>query len=160
MHASPSHRGFTLLETLIATGLLVTALAGLAQLFALSLRLTRDAGHFGAALVAAEDKLESLRALRFGYDEAGTPVTDPRLAPAAPSALSIDTDPWVDWVDAGGVAVAAAEAAFVRRWRITALGPGEPDAIAIEVCVFPSPALDRGPEHADACLSTARVRQP
>lgn len=160
MHASPSHRGFTLLETLIATGLLVTALAGLAQLFALSLRLTRDSGQFGAALVAAEDKLESLRALRFGYDEAGTPVTDPRLAPAATSALSMDTDPWVDWVDAGGVPVAAPEAAFVRRWRITALGSDEPDAIAIEVCVFPASAPTRGPTQADACLSTARVRQP
>jgi hypothetical protein len=58
------------------------------------------------------------------------------------------------------VPVAAPEAAFVRRWRITSLGPGEPDAIAIEVCVFPAPAPNGGPAHAAACLSTARVRQP
>ncbi len=68
-------RGFTLVETLIATGLLVTAIAGLAQLFALSVRFTRDSGQFGVALAVAQDKLEALRALRFGYDEGGQSVT-------------------------------------------------------------------------------------
>jgi len=158
--SSPSTRGFTLVETLIATGLLVTALAGLAQLFAVSLRFTRDSGQSGAALAAAEDQLEALRALRFGYDEAGAPLTDPRLAPAAVSALSLDTVPWVDWVDERGASAAVPEqAAFVRRWRITPLDGGAPDAIAIEVCVFWTPALARGPVQADACLATVRVRQ-
>jgi prepilin-type N-terminal cleavage/methylation domain-containing protein len=35
MHSLSSARGFTLFETLVATGILVTALAGVAQLFVL-----------------------------------------------------------------------------------------------------------------------------
>ena len=68
MSSLASARGFTLFETLVATGILVTALAGVAQLFVLGTHLTRGAGASGIALVAAQDKLESLRGLAFAYD--------------------------------------------------------------------------------------------
>ena len=151
--------GFTLVETLIATGILVTAIAGLAQLFALSLRFTRDSAQTGAALVAAQDKLESLRALRFGYDENGAALTDPRLQPSPPTSLSENVAEYVDWLDDAGNVVTEAGATYARRWRITEMAV-DPATIAIDVCVFRMPALDRGPAHADACLVTARVRQP
>jgi type II secretory pathway pseudopilin PulG len=151
--------GFTLVETLIATGVLVTAIAGLAQLFALSLRFTRDSAQSGAALVAAQDKLESLRALRFGYDDNGVALTDPRLQPSPSTSLSESVAPYVDWLDDAGQLVPEAGASFARRWRVTEMAV-DPAAIAIDVCVFRMPAINREPIHADACLVTARVRQP
>lgn len=161
MTHTESTRGFTLLETLIATGLIVTAVAGLAQLFALSVRFTRDAGQFGVALVAAQDKLESLRSLAFGYDEGGGTMTAPSLHISPANALAADTEHHVDWLDDRGiVAGEAGGAAYVRRWRVTGIAADEPEAIAIDVCVYRVPGLNTQPAHADACLATIRVRQP
>ena len=153
-------RGFSLLETLIATGLIVTAVAGLTQLFALSVRFTRDAGQFGVALVAAQDKLESLRSLPFSYDEDGAPLTHAALRASPAGALAGDVDGHVDWLDEGGrVLGEPGGAAFVRRWRVSDVAVDEPGAIGIDVCVYRLPGVNAGPEHADACLATIRVRQ-
>lgn len=157
----PCSRGFTLVETLIATGLLVTAMAGLAQLLALSVRFTRDSGQSGVALAGAQDKLEALRALRFAYDERGETVTDPRLNDSSAGSLSEDIAGYVDWLDAAGAArpdVHGAE--YLRRWRIATVAADEPEAIAIDVCVFAMRRANRDPIHAEACLATVRVRQP
>jgi type II secretory pathway pseudopilin PulG len=160
MSHQSSARGFTLVETLVATGVLVTAVAGLAQLFALSVRFTRDSAQHGAALVAAQDKLESLRALRFTYDDSGATVTDPRLQPSPPTSLSENVDGFVDWLDEAGNLAIESGASYARRWRITEIAADNPAAIAIDVCVFSMPVGDRDPVHADSCLATARVRQP
>jgi hypothetical protein len=111
------------------------------------------------ALVAAQDKLESLRGTAFTYDPAGIEVTASVLEPSPPSSLSEDIDPYVDWLDPEGVPQDSPEGAvMIRRWRVTSLGITTPDAVAIEVCVFPSTGgVARG---ADACLSTIRTRQP
>jgi type II secretory pathway pseudopilin PulG len=156
-----SKRGFTLLETLIATGLIVTAVAGLAQLFALSARFTRDAGQFGVALVAAQDKLESLRSARYDYDIDGAPVTDPALHVSPAGALIGDVANYADWLDERGTVLETGDgAAYARRWRITEIAVDEPAAVAIDVCVFRLPANNAQPANADACLATIRVRQP
>ena len=158
LHAS--ERGFTLLETLVATSILVTTLAGVAQLFILGTHLTRQAGASGRALVAAQDKLESLRGQAFTYDPGGFPVTAPALQPSPPTTLGQDTEPYVDWLGVDGEATETAEGGMmVRRWRISSLGATTPDAIAIEVCVFRLPGSS-DPRGADACLSTIRTRQP
>jgi type II secretory pathway pseudopilin PulG len=153
-------RGFTLVETLIATSVVVTVVAGLAQLFALSVRFTRESGQFGAALVAAQDKLESLGALRFTYDDTGQPITDPRLAASPANTLNESVGPYVDWLDQGGNVVPEAGASYVRRWRITNVAVDDPAAVAIDVCVFAAPGATRQPADADACVATIRVRQP
>lgn len=145
MQSAASVRGFTLLETLIATGIVVTAVAGLAQLVAFSAGLTRASAESAVALAAAQQKLEALRALEYGFDEAGIATSDPRLAPAQ----------YVDWLDASGVEVEEADAAFVRRWQITTIEATEPSLIGIEVCVLEARA--RIP---DCCLATLRTRQP
>ncbi len=158
MHSLSSARGFTLVETLVATGILVTALAGVAQLFVLGSHLTRQAGASGIALIAAQDKLESLRGQVFTYDPAGAEATDSALEPSSSSSLAEDIDPYVDWLDHGGQPSDPDDAVLIRRWRITSLGMTTPDAIAIEVCVFPF--TSRNARGADACLSTIRTRQP
>lgn len=161
MAQSSSPRGFTLIEVLIATGLLITALAGLAQLFTASVRFTRDSARAGGALMAAQAKIEALRALPFGYDEAGQPLTDPGLEPSPADALEHDAEPFADWLDRDGVVLSdTAGAAFTRRWRVTWITEDEPAALAIDVCVFHGDAGERGARLAEACLSTARVRQP
>lgn len=160
MASTASARGFTLLETIVATGILVTALAGVAQLFILSTHLTRRASASGIALVAAQDKLESLRALRFAYDNAGASITDPALQPSPPNSLNKDVEPNVEWLDASGQGATADAAAFVRRWRISTVGASSPDTIAIEVCVFKAPADGADHRSAEACLSSIRTRQP
>jgi type II secretory pathway pseudopilin PulG len=155
-----STRGFTLVETLIATGILITAIAGLTQLFALSVRFTRDSSQFGAALVAAQDKLETLRSLRFGYDEDGRPVTDPRLHASRQTSLDENIDSHFEWLNDDGSVGAERGSSYVRRWRIAEIAASEPAAIAIDVCVYAAPAANSGPNHADACLGSVRVRQP
>ena len=156
MSSLSSARGFTLFETLVATSILVTALAGVAQLFVLGSHLTRQAGASGAALLAAQDRLELLSGQAFTYDPAGLTVTDPALVPSPDSTLAEDLKPYFDWLDADGRPSGnAGDAVLSRRWRVTSMGATTPDAIAIEVCVFRS-----GARGADACLSTIRTRQP
>ena len=161
MSSTASARGFTLFETVVSTGILVTALAGIAQLFVLSTHLTRRANASGMALVAAQDKLESLRGLAFAYGSAGESITAPALQPSPPSSLDEDVEANVDWLDTTGQASdTAGGAAFVRRWQVATVNALQPDAIAIEVCVFKAPVGDADSRAADACLSTVRTRQP
>ena len=160
MASTASARGFTLFETLVATSILVTALAGIAQVLVLSSHLTRGAGASGSALVMAQQKLEALRGLAFTYDHAGASVTAPALEPSPLSTLDENIDGSVDWVDADAQAGDNPEgAAFARRWRVSSLG-GSADAIAIEVCVFKPPALTVSHRSAEVCLSAIRTRQP
>jgi type II secretory pathway pseudopilin PulG len=158
-----SASGFTLLETLIATSVLVTVLAGVAQLFVLSVRFAGSSGRRGLALTAAQAKIEDLRSRRLGYDAAGDPVTDPVLTPSPPGALSSDADGYSDALDANGEVISADEeraGTFARRWAITRVDDLVPEALVIEVCVFREPAGDAPLAAAEACLSTIRVRQP
>lgn len=162
-HGSGS-AGFTLLETVVATGVLVTALAGLAQLFALSARSARAAGNQDAALAAAQNQIEVLRSLAFGYGPLGESVTDAGLTPSGSGTLTADTAGYVDYLDTEGqvvdVDLDGHAAVWTRRWRVTAIDLLAPEALAIEVCVFRSPADGRSLLTADACLATVRTRQP
>jgi type II secretory pathway pseudopilin PulG len=153
-------RGFTLVETLVATVVLITAIAGLAQLFVLTARFMRDSTRSRVALVAAQDKLEMLNAMRFGYDDDGAPVGDARLAPSPPGSLDQNVDEFFEWLTGDGTIASGRGASYVRRWRITAVDLNEPPALAIDVCVYATSVFDRGPDHADACLGSVRVRQP
>lgn len=160
MCSRSSTRGFTLIETLVATSILVTALAGLAQLIVLSSQVARHAGTGGAALVAAQDKLEELRGRTFAYDSAGATLTEPALRPSPSNALESDVGSYVDWIDPSGTAhLDPDSSALVRRWRITPLDAESPDAVTIEVCVFMI-GDDAGVHRAVACLATIRSRQP
>lgn len=153
-------RGFTLVETVIATAFLITAIAGLAQLLTLSARFVRDSNRSGAALVAAQDKLEMLTALRFGYDADGRPGTDARLHPSRPTSLHENVDSYFEWLTLEGSIGAQRDASFLRRWRISEIASNEPAAIAIEVCVYTTRSLGVRPDDAAACVGTVRVRQP
>ena len=159
-HKSPE--GFTLLETVIAIGILVTALAGIAQLFGLTARTTRESGSRGVALVAAQAKLETLRSLELAYGAHGERLTDPALEASPSQSLLEDTAHYFDVLDeTGGVVMDdEAEGSFTRRWAITPIDHREPHAVIIEVCVFRLPADGVKPAAAEICLATIRSRQP
>ena len=156
--------GFTLIETVVATAILVTALAGIAQLLVLSVRSTRDAGSQSAALIAAHDKLEALRALAFSYAADGSPVTASEFGVRDSGSLDDDTPGAADHVDADGAVLDEDHddqgAVFTRRWRITPLDAFVPEAIVIEVCVFHWPADGVAAAASEVCLATVRARQP
>ena len=88
--------GFSLIEVMVATGLLVTALVTLAQLFVISTRSNIGSHNTTYASVLAEQKLEELRALAWGYDTQGLPLsdttTDTTVSPETPSP-TISTSP-------------------------------------------------------------------
>ena len=149
MTSLTSSRGFTLVETLVATGVLITAFVGVAQLLVLSAQWSRASATSSAALTAAQAKLEELDGLAFTYDSSGTPLTDDALLPSEASTLDRDSESFFDEDDG-----------IVRRWRITPYDASLPDAVVVEVCAFRAPADNHAHDRADACVSTIRTRQP
>jgi prepilin-type N-terminal cleavage/methylation domain-containing protein len=116
--------GFTLVEVLVATGILVTVAAGTAQLVAISVRHDIATRQQLAMSAAAGAKLDEL---------AGTlaSLTPP---PAQAGALDRDVDGYTD------VAVASG-ASFRRRWTIAPLDTYSATAVVIVVRVVPLSAF-------------------
>lgn len=151
--------GFSLIEVLAATALLATAVVTLAQLFAVSTRSNLSARNTTYATVLAEQKMEELRALTWGFDTAGLPVTDittntavnpetpaggTGLAPSPAAALQENTSGYVDYVDRFGAKVGTggtsppSDALWTRRWSITPLPTNPNNTIVLQVLVTPA----------------------
>src|SRR5947207_2572897 len=109
--------GFSLLEVLVATAILATALVSLAQLFALSTRSNIGSRNTTYAAILAQQKLEELRSLSWGFDQVGLPMSDittdttvtpeqpvggTGLSPSPDSALQGNTTGYVDYIDSYG----------------------------------------------------------
>jgi prepilin-type N-terminal cleavage/methylation domain-containing protein len=116
---SRSH-GFTLIEVIIATGLLVTVALGSAQLFALAIDHTLSSRHQLLMRVAAERKI----------DELAVAAARGVVVLAPPGTLDLDVDGFVDRPADGG-------AVYVRRWRVTPVHGYDTEALAIVVRVLP-----------------------
>jgi type II secretory pathway pseudopilin PulG len=151
-----SDAGFSLAETMIAVGLMATALVTLAQLFGLSTRSNVGSRNTTYAAVLAEQKLEELRALTWGFDAAGLPLSDSTtntavspetptggrgLDPSPLSALQENTDGYVDYVDNYGNKVGTGgemppeAAVYTRRWSVTPLPTNPNNTLIIQVLV-------------------------
>ncbi len=101
--------GSTLMEVLIASGLMVTLMAGLMSLGSMALKTTENQGHLAARTAEyAQDKMEQLLAL--AYTDATSDTTSFPAATTGGTGLvvggSSDTSnpvtKYVDWLDQNG----------------------------------------------------------
>lgn len=129
-----SQAGVSLIETMIALGLLLIASAGIMTLATVAMSTTETQGHLAARTAEyGQDKMEQLLALV--YDDQ---CTDTTVFPAVivancvvgltpggglnPNAPVVG---YSDYVDAAGNPVAAAANwAYIRVWQITLVAPG------------------------------------
>lgn len=150
-----NERGFSLVEVLLATLLLATGVIGAAQMFLLATQanLTARRGTYTATL--AQEKMEQLRGLAWGFDPVGLPLSDfttnvavdpptdggVGLSASPANALSANVDGYVDYVDRygrtlGGGILPPANTAYVRRWSIEPLPSNPNNTLILQVLTF------------------------
>jgi prepilin-type N-terminal cleavage/methylation domain-containing protein len=154
-HRSRRDGGFSLLEVLIATSLMAVGLTALAQLFALSTRTNHSAKTTTYAAVLAQQKMEQLRGLTWGFDNLGLPITDTTtdvsvvpevanggtgLSPSPANSLGQNTTGYVDYLDKDGKSLGTGtsvpgNAVYIRRWSIEPLPTNPNNTIVIQVLV-------------------------
>jgi len=126
-------RGISLVEVLVATGVLVTGIAAVLQLFVVATRANVDAREITYATVLALQKMEALRAARF---------PDPGDA--------------TEYLNARGVRVTTGRAGglYERRWTVEPLPAQPADTVVINVRVWRRGLADRAVQ-----LTTLRTRR-
>jgi type II secretory pathway pseudopilin PulG len=133
-----SERGFSLLEAVIAAGMVAGAFAALAQVLAMSIANNVSTRSGSAAMVLAVQKLEQLRALPWdALSTGGTPGGD------------------IDYLDLAGSVLAEGGArppgtVYVRQWSVRPAA-GSAEGLALQVRVTGG--------HNDARLVTIRTRR-
>jgi prepilin-type N-terminal cleavage/methylation domain-containing protein len=151
--------GFTLIEVLVATTLVCTAVAGLSQLGLLAMAQSLSVQRQTAALWLAQSKLEELRARSWAFDSSGLALSDPALSLSPPGALTSDTPGFVDYFDRFGDVVPRPVSTYQRRWAITLVDPVDPDTLRLQSCVLSRAPASAGRSIADACVTTIRTRR-
>jgi len=155
--SSPDRQhGFSLIEVMVASLILTTGVLALAQLFTLSTTSNVSSRHTTYTTVLAEQKMEELRALTWGFDTAGLPVSDTGsdtasagdatsggtgLSPSPATSLQANTDGWVDYVDQfgrklGGGAEPPPGAVYARRWSVEPLPTNPNNTLILQVLAF------------------------
>ena len=156
MHCKSNEAGFSLAETLVATALLATAIVSSAQMFVLATRSNIAARRTSSTTTLAEEKMEQLRALAWGFDEIGLPINDytsntavdppeaeggTGLSQSPESALAANVDGYVDYLDKygnslGGGAEVPDDTVYIRRWSIEPLPTNPNNTLIFQVLVF------------------------
>ena len=183
-----SSRGFSLVEVLVSMGLLTAVSLGVAQLFALSTRANLIAKGQTSTTAMAEQKVEQLRGLTWGFDlqGQGLPLSDTTtnlavyppahngsgLNPSPVDALEQNTAGFVDFLDGNGTWVGTgttppSSAVYIRRWSIQPLPTNPNNTLVIQVLVTPialeatrvQTAFTRTRMVGDAMLVTVRTRK-
>jgi type II secretory pathway pseudopilin PulG len=122
--------GFSLVEVLVATGLVVVAVAALAQLFAIAIHANARARSTTSAVLLAQQKMEELVAAFSQQDVSGA-----SLGMSPVGALGRNTAGYCDYVDESGRSLGGGiepppGTAYLRRWSIDPL-PAFPDSTRI-----------------------------
>ena len=186
--SSFNNRGFSLIEVIISMALLTSVSLGVAQVFAMSTRMNFVAHGQTSATAMAEQKLEQLRGLTWGFDlqGQGLPLSDTTsnlavtpptssgfgLNPSPSDSLEQNTPGYVDFLDANGTwvgtgATAPGSAVYIRRWSITPLPTNPNNTLVLQVLVTPvsseatrvATAFTRTRMLADALLVTVKTRK-
>jgi len=166
-------QGFSLVEVLLATTLLSVAIVSLAQLFAVSTRANTNAKLTTFTTVLAQQKMEQLRSLTWGFDAQGLPLTDTStnitaaveaptggrgLTPSPAGALGENTDGYCDFLDRngqslGGGTTPPVNAIYVRRWSVEPLPTNPNNTLVLQVLV----ARNRSRNAADQAVGVDRL---
>lgn len=131
------------------------AVASLGQMFAIAVadNTSSRTGTFVAVL--AEQKMEQLRGLTWGFDNIGLPISDtssntalatqaatggPGLSPSPADALRQNIDGYVDYLDQfgriiGGGAAVPSNAVYIRRWSVEPLPTNPNNTLVLQVVV-------------------------
>jgi prepilin-type N-terminal cleavage/methylation domain-containing protein len=177
--------GFSLVETMVATAILATAIVSLAQLFVISVKTNNAAKNGSFAAVLAQQKMEQLRGLTWGFDTLGLPVSDVTtdtsvvpetptggtgLAPSPTNTLQASTLGYVDYLDQwgnslGGGTNIPANTSYIRRWMVEPIPTNPNNTIVLHVLV--TRRFDRGTANAgsvqrlpeEARLVTVKTRK-
>ena len=177
--------GFSIVEVLVATGLLASALVALAQLFAIATTTNANARSSTVTMILAEQKIEQLRGLQYTFDRVGLPVQDTEtdlavypplatggkgLSPHTDNTLQVNTDGYVDYLDhygrtLGGGTVIPENTAFIRRWSVEPLPTNPNNVVILQVLVTrqrdrgvgDAGSVSRGPN--EARLMTIKSRK-
>lgn len=139
-------------------GLLTAVSLGVAQLFAVSTRANLVAKGQTSTTAMAQQKIEQLRGLTWGFDTAGEglPVSDTStnlaVEPAAPTGAGLNPSPanaleqnvsgYVDYLDAYGTYLGTGTTqppgtVYVRRWSIQPLPTNPNNTLVFQVLVTP-----------------------
>src|SRR6266542_1375523 len=150
--------GFSLMEVVVSIGLLTVMSLGVAQLFATSTRANLIARGSTSTTALAEQKMEQLRSLTWGFDDQGQglPVTDTTsniavspmtqngsgLNPSPADSLERNVPGYVDYLDAGGNWIGTGAdvpgaAVYIRRWSIQPVPTNPNNTLVLQVLVTP-----------------------
>ena len=179
-----SNRGFSLIEVTVSMGLLTVVALSVAQLFAVSTRANFVAKGRSSATARAEQKMEQIRSLTWGFDSEGLglPVSDTTtnlsvfplaqngtgLNPSPANSLVTNVPGFFEYLDANGTWVAQpGQAAYVRRWAIRPLPTNPNNTLILQVLVSPmvddlNQAAAGGPRRrlpGDALITTVKTRK-
>lgn len=163
--------GFSLLEVLVATTILTVALTALAQLVAMSTGANSRAKSITYAVLLAQQRMEQLRSLAWGFDAVGQPLTDlasditvspesaaggAGLSPSPPDALRRNIAGHVDYLDGSGVVLGRggtppAGTVYIRRWSVAPVDAG--DTLVLQVLV----TRQRSPRIAERAAGGGRL---
>jgi prepilin-type N-terminal cleavage/methylation domain-containing protein len=184
-----SSRGFSLIEVIISMGLLTVVSLGVAQIFAMSTRANYVARGQTSTTAMAEQKLEQLRGLTWGFDPQGqglplsdtttnlavspTTATGFGLNPSPSDSLDRNTAGYVDFLDTNGTWVGTGTtppgtAMYIRRWNIKPLPTNPNNTLVLQVIVSPiaseaarvaGPTDTRTRMATDALLVTVKTRK-
>jgi hypothetical protein len=159
---SPGESGFSIAEVIVATLVLSVGLIAITQLFILSTKTNKSARTSTFTVILAEQKMEQLRALTWGFDTAGLPVNDvvsdttdtgtvagcsspgtgagTGLSPSPAGTLSQNMDGWVDYLDVngcdlGGGGTAPKGTTYTRRWSVEPLPTNPSNTLILQVLV-------------------------
>lgn len=128
--------GFTLIETMVALGILLVVATGVLPLGLMAMNATENQGHLLARTVEyAQDKLEQLMALSYGDQTSDTRVFPALNAGGSGLAVGGSANPdapverYVDYLDVNGTLVpsvgttAPAGWYYKRAWSVTQFAP-------------------------------------
>jgi hypothetical protein len=134
---------------------LATGLVAVAQMFAVSTNTNLSARWTSIGTALAQQKIEQIRGLAWGFDAAGLPKNDfasdltvappvsaggAGLSASPPNTLTANTPGYVDYLDASGSWLGTGGApvsgtVYVRRWSIEPLPTNPNNTLIIQVVV-------------------------